>query len=125
MLEGRRPKIFGDGSQIRDYLYVGDVVEANVAALTRGSGETLNIGTGVGTSVADIVREVNVILGTRLEPIFEAARPGEVQRITLDATRARQALGWEPRVSFHDGLRATVDWFRTQQQPDAARATPR
>ncbi len=114
MLEGQRPKIFGDGEQVRDYLYVDDVVEANVLALGRGSGEILNIGTGVGTSVKDIVREINVGLGTRLDPIHEAPRPGEIQRITLDARRAREILGWSPRVPFAEGLRATVDWFRAK-----------
>jgi UDP-glucose 4-epimerase len=114
MLGGKRPKIFGTGEQVRDYLYVADVVEANVLALDRASGEMLNLGTGVGTSVNDIVRELNVILGTRLDPIYEAARPGEVQRIYLDAARAARALGWKPRTSFHDGLVKTVEWSRAQ-----------
>ena len=113
MLEGKRPRIFGTGDQVRDYLFVADVVEANVLALDRASGEMLNLGTGVGTSVNDIVRELNVILGTRIEPIYEAARPGEVQRIYLDAARAAKSLGWKPRTSFHDGLRQTVEWSRT------------
>jgi UDP-glucose 4-epimerase len=113
MLEGKRPRIFGTGEQVRDYLYVADVVEANVLALDRASGEMLNLGTGVGTSVNDIVRELNVILGTRIEPIYEAARPGEVQRIYLDASRAAKSLGWKPRTSFHDGLVKTVAWSRS------------
>jgi UDP-glucose 4-epimerase len=115
MLEGRRPRIFGDGGQLRDYLYVGDVVAANLRALGQAGGETLNLGTGVGTSVSGIVRALNEILGTRLDPIHEAARPGEIQKIYLDATRARRILGWEPRVDFHEGLRRTVEWFRAQQ----------
>jgi UDP-glucose 4-epimerase len=117
MLEGRRPRIFGTGDQVRDYLYVGDVVEANVIALERASGEMLNLGTGVGTSVNDIVRELNAILGTAIEPIHDAARPGEVQRIYLDATRARQVLGWTPTVSFREGLRRTVEWSRANPLP--------
>lgn len=125
MLEGKRPKIFGNGDQQRDYLYVGDVVQGNLLALDRASGETVNIGTGVGTSVNDIVRELNVILETRLEPIYEPARPGEIQRIYLDASRARQLLGWEPRVAFREGLRRTVDWFRAQHAGDAASAARR
>jgi UDP-glucose 4-epimerase len=114
MLEGKAPHIFGDGSQLRDYLYVDDVVEANVAALSRGSGEVMNLGTAVGVSVNDIVRELNAVLGTRLDPVYEPARPGEIQRIYLDASRAREVLAWEPRVSFHEGLRRTVEWFRQQ-----------
>lgn len=115
MLEGKIPKIFGDGEQQRDYLFVTDVARANLLALDLGGGETLNLGTGVGTSVNDIVRELNSILGTRIEPIYEPARPGEIQRIYLDASRAKRALSWEPRVNFHDGLRQTVEWFRAQR----------
>ena len=113
MLAGKRPSIFGIGDQVRDYLYVGDVVEANVLALDQGAGQMVNIGTGVGTSVNDIVRELNAILGTRIEPIYEAPRAGEVQRIYLDATRAGKVLGWKPRVSFRDGLTKTVEWSRS------------
>lgn len=112
MLEGKRPKIFGDGSQMRDYLFVHDVVEAGMLAIDAADGETMNLGTGVGTSVLDIVNEVNAILGTTLEPIFEAERPGEIQRITLDASRAKRVMGWAPRTTFSDGLRRTVAWFR-------------
>ena len=115
MLEGRRPRIFGDGEQIRDYLFVGDVVRANLLALESGSEAIVNLGTGVGTSVNDIVRALNGIMGTSLEPIYEPARPGEVQRIVLDATRARGALGWTPETAFTDGLARTVDWHRASR----------
>ena len=118
MLEGKRPRIFGTGEQVRDYLYVADVVEANVRALEAGSGEMMNLGTGVPTSVLDIVNGLNRILGTSIEPIFEAARPGEVQRIYLDASRARQVLGWEPQVGFDDGLGRTVEWSRHHSLPE-------
>src|SRR5439155_14220256 len=87
MLRGERPRIFGTGEQVRDYLFVDDVVEANLLALDRAGGEMLNLGTGVGTSVNQIVHELNGLLGTTLEPIYEAARAGEIQRIFLDATR--------------------------------------
>ena len=118
LLEGKRPKIFGTGEQVRDYLFVSDVVEGNVLALTKGSGEMVNLGTGLGTSVLDIVRELNAILGTNVEPIFEAARPGEIQRIYLDATRAKQVLGWTPTVPFSEGLRRTVEWSRHHKLPE-------
>jgi UDP-glucose 4-epimerase len=117
MLAGKRPRVFGSGEQVRDYLYVDDVVEANVAALIAGSGEILNLGTGIGTSVLDIVRELNRILGTSIEPLHEPARPGEVQRIYLDAARARRVLGWVPTVAFPEGLRRTVEWSRTHPLP--------
>ena len=112
MLQGKRPRIFGTGEQVRDYLYVMDVVEANELALAQGSGEMVNLGTGIGTSVNDIFRELKAIVGFAGEPIYEAARPGEVQRIYLDATRAKQVLGWTPRLSFRDGLARTVEWSR-------------
>jgi len=120
MLQGKQPHIFGDGEQVRDYLYVDDVVQANLLALEGGSGETLNIGTGIGTSVNDIVAELNRVLASQLEPIYEPARSGEVQRIYLDAQRARDVLGWSPRVSFNEGLRRTVEWFRTSSSSVAS-----
>jgi len=112
MLEGKRPRIFGTGEQVRDYLYVGDVVDANELALTSGGGEMVNLGTGVGTSVNQIFQALRDILAFDGEPVYEAARPGEVQRIYLDAARAARILGWKPRMSFRDGLRKTVEWTR-------------
>jgi UDP-glucose 4-epimerase len=112
MLQGKRPRIFGTGEQVRDYLYVMDVVEANDMALAQGGGEIVNLGTGIGTSVNDIFRELKAIVGFEGEPVYETARPGEVQRIYLDATRAKMVLGWTPRMSFRDGLAQTVEWSR-------------
>lgn len=117
MLAGQPPKIFGDGSAVRDYLYVDDVVEANVLALAAGSGEMVNLGTGVGTSVNDIVRELKAITGFAGEAVHLPARPGEVQRIYLDAARAKQVLGWAPRVAFGDGLAKTVEWSKHHPLP--------
>jgi UDP-glucose 4-epimerase len=117
MLEGKRPRIFGDGHAVRDYLYVEDVVDANVLALEKGSGEMVNLGTGVGTSVNDIVRELQAITGFAEGAIHDPARPGEVQRIYLDASRAKQMLGWMPKVTFADGLRRTVEWSRHHPLP--------
>ena len=117
MLEGKRPRIFGDGSAERDYLYVDDVVAANVLALAAGSGEMVNLGTGIGTSVNDIVRELQRILDFNEDPIHEPPRPGEVQRIYLDASRARRVLGWQPGIAFAEGLRRTVEWSRQNPLP--------
>jgi UDP-glucose 4-epimerase len=117
MLEGKRPRIFGDGEAVRDYLYVDDVVEGNVLALAKGSGEMVNLGTGVGTSVNDIVRELKRIIGFDGEPIHEPPRAGEVQRIYLDAKKARSVLGWTPRITFPEGLARTVEWSRHNPLP--------
>lgn len=113
MSEGKTPTIFGDGEQVRDYLYVGDVVEANAMALGRGSGEIVNLGWGRGVSVNDIFRELQAILGFAGAAVHAPERPGEVRRIYLSAERARRVLGWEPRVPFAEGLRRTVEWYRS------------
>lgn len=117
MLAGQAPKIFGDGTAVRDYLYVDDVVEGNVLALTKGGGEMVNLGTGVGTSVNDIVRELKAITGFPGEAVHLPARAGEVQRIYLDASRAKQVLGWAPKVAFAEGLRRTVEWSKHHALP--------
>ena len=111
MVEGKRPTIFGDGEAVRDYVYVGDVVRANELALAKGSGETVNLGWGRGVSVNDIVRTVNRLLGTSIEAVHAPGRAGEVQRIYLDASRAKSVLGWEPQVPFEEGLKRTLDWY--------------
>ena len=116
MLDGKRPKIFGTGEQVRDYLNVEDVVRANELALERGSGEIVNIGTGIGTSVNQIFATLKELLGFEDEPIYEAPRPGEIQRIYLDATRAGRVLGWQPTVDFREGLRRTVEWTRASRR---------
>ena len=113
LCDGKKPTIFGDGEQVRDYLYVGDVVEANALALDKGGGETVNLGWGKGVSVNDIFRALARILSYADEPLYAERRPGEVQRIYLDASRARRVLGWTPKVEFEEGLRRTVEWYRT------------
>jgi UDP-glucose 4-epimerase len=119
LCEGKRPTIFGDGHAVRDYLYVDDVVEANALALDKGSGEIVNLGWGKGVSVNDVFHALARILEFRGAPIHAAPRPGEVQRIYLDAARARRVLGWWPRVEFEEGLRRTVAWYRATQEAQA------
>jgi UDP-glucose 4-epimerase len=115
MCEGKAPTIFGDGEQVRDYVYVEDVVAANELALTRGSGETVNLGWGRGVSVNDIVRHLKAILNFPGEAVHAAPRAGEVQRIYLDASRAKSVLGWTPKVPFEEGLRRTVGWYLSER----------
>jgi UDP-glucose 4-epimerase len=112
LCDGKRPTIFGDGEQVRDYLYVGDVVEANLLALDKGGGEILNLGWGKGVSVNDIFRALAKLLSYGEQPIYAERRAGEVQRIYLDASRAQRVLGWTPKVEFEEGLRRTVEWYR-------------
>jgi UDP-glucose 4-epimerase len=107
--DGGRPKVFGDGTQTRDYVYVGDVVAANLAAADSDAGGSFNIGLGVQSTVMDIVEALGR-LGGRDDFQAEHApdRPGEIMHIALDATRARDELGWEPKVQLEEGLERTL-----------------
>ncbi len=116
MLSGRQPTIFGDGEQGRDFVYVGDVAEANVRALDGGSGKTFNVGTGALLTVNDLYKQLAAATGYSEPAKYAPARPGEVFRIALDAHRLQDELGWEPRMTLETGLRATVDWVRERMQ---------
>jgi UDP-glucose 4-epimerase len=112
LLAGERPTIFGDGLQTRDYVYVGDVVDANLAAAASSVGGSINIGRGVPVSVIDLVAALSSIRGRDLDPEFAPRRLGEVQDIHLDASRAREALGWESKVGLEEGLALTLESLR-------------
>lgn len=112
VLSGKTPRIFGDGQQTRDYVYVGDVCRANLMALTAGDGEILNIGTAVETTVIGLLDELNRATDQSVEARFEPARPGEVYRIALSPARATQVLGWRPEVDLAEGLRKTIAFQR-------------
>jgi UDP-glucose 4-epimerase len=116
LMDGGRPTIYGDGRQTRDYVFVGDVVAANLAAADkRDVGGAVNIGTGRETSVLDLVAILQQEGGRDdFEPDFAEARLGEIERSCLDVTRARDELGWEARTSLNDGIRATLDAARVE-----------
>jgi len=117
MLAGLRPVIYGDGSKLRDYVYIDDVVRANLLALDRGTGEIFNIATGVATSDYEVFCQVRQALGLDgVEPDYAPRRPGEVERIVLDIGRARQRLGWQPEVPLEEGTRRTGVYFRARPQ---------
>ena len=111
LLEGGRPTIFGDGTQTRDYVFVSDVVEANLRAASSEATGEFNIGRGVQTSVLDIVEVL-----AKHEPGFAAdhgpARPGEVQHIALDASKAQAEFGWQAEVGLDEGLERTLASLR-------------
>jgi UDP-glucose 4-epimerase len=111
MLAGERPRIFGDGTKTRDYVHVYDVAEANFLALARGDNESMNIGVGVETTDVQVFEGVRRALGVRIEPIFAAKRPGEVERIALDWSKARRVLQWQPRLSFEEGIAVTIPYY--------------
>jgi len=105
---GDKPTIFGDGSKTRDYVYVEDIVNANVIALETKGNNILNLGSGIEVSDKQIFDEVAGVLDFNEEPIYADFRKGEVNRISLDASKAKSSIGWEPTVKLSEGIRATV-----------------
>ena len=116
MRNGQRPIIYGDGLQSRDFTYVQNVVDANVLAATSSGvgGEVFNVARGDNYSLLDLVDALKGILGVELSPIFEEPRAGEVRHSRADISRAREILGFEPRVGFVEGLRLTAEWYLRQ-----------
>jgi UDP-glucose 4-epimerase len=110
LCEGGSPRIFGDGTQTRDYVYVGDVVAATLAAAGHAGG-VLNVGTGVETSVLELYERIQRVTGVEREPEFAGSRPGELQRSVLDPSLAQRELGWEPQHSLDEGLAETWAWI--------------
>jgi UDP-glucose 4-epimerase len=114
MIDGVAPTIHGDGEQSRDFNYVDNVVDANLAAMAAktAAGEIYNIGTGRGVTVNELVATLNQVLGSDLQAEHGESRAGDVRTSVAAIDRARQALGYEPRVAFEAGLQQTVDWMR-------------
>lgn len=114
LVEGGRPTVYGDGTQTRDYDFVGDVVAANLAAVETDTPGPYNVGTGVETSVLELVEALRAVSGAGgdFQPEFAPERPGEVQRIAIDPSRAREELRWEPRVALREGLELTLGSMR-------------
>jgi len=120
---GERPTVYGDGRQTRDYIYVGDVVAAALAAAESEAGGPINVGTGIETDVLELARRLGELGGEGggdaervpsgrtegFEPEFAPARPGEVQRISIDPGRAERELGWRAATGLDEGLRLTLD----------------
>jgi UDP-glucose 4-epimerase len=104
------PKIFGDGLQTRDYVYVGDVVSATLAALDHPGG-VLNVGTGRETSVLELYEAISRVSAVEREPEMAPARLGELQRVVVDPSLAERELGWRARHSLDEGLQVTWDWM--------------
>jgi len=112
MVKGERPIIFGDGEQTRDFVYIKDVVSANIIALETEKVGVFNIGTGKRTSVNEVFRKIKEALGEEIEPIYAEERKGEVRHIALDYSLAERELGWRPQYDFDSGLRETIDFYK-------------
>jgi UDP-glucose 4-epimerase len=114
-LRRERPTVFGDGRQSRDFTFVDNVVEANLLAARalKLAGESINVASGEPYSLLDVLAELQMLFGTRLEPIFEPDRPGDIRHSHANIGRARELLSYEPRVGFREGLRRTAEWFKS------------
>jgi UDP-glucose 4-epimerase len=115
LLAGRQPTIYGDGGQSRDFTYVANVVHGNLLAADAGdvAGRTINVANGRSTSLLELIAVLNQLLGTQVTPIHAEARLGDVRESLADITQARQRLGYEPQIGFEEGLRRSIDYYRT------------
>jgi UDP-glucose 4-epimerase len=122
LLEGRRPTIYGDGEQTRDFTYVANVVDGVLRACEApaASGEVINVATGGRISLNRLLQTMNGIVGTNLEAIYQPPREGDVRDSQADIAKAQRLLGYQPLVSLEDGLKKTLDWCRTQNAPSPA-----
>jgi UDP-glucose 4-epimerase len=112
MMRGETPTIYGRGHECRDYVYVEDIAEASVFALEKGTGDIFNLGWGKGTTVQELYDILAQILDFHTAPCREPLRPGEVERIFLDSTKATRELGWRPHTEVAEGLKKTVEFYR-------------
>jgi UDP-glucose 4-epimerase len=117
ILAGGRPTIFGDGKQSRDFTYIDNVVQGNLLAADASAavGRTVNVACGESFNLLELLDGINRALGTDVKPIFEPARVGDVRDSLADISLARELLKYEPAVDFNEGLRRTVDYYRTSK----------
>jgi UDP-glucose 4-epimerase len=115
MLAGQRPTIFGDGKQSRDFTYVANVVTGNLlaASVPDAAGKTFNIACGDSLDLLELVAAINRVLGTKIEPIFDPPRAGDVRSSLADVSLATKVLGYKPVIDFDEGLRRSIDYYRT------------
>jgi UDP-glucose 4-epimerase len=126
-LSGIAPSIYGDGRQTRDFVYVANVVQANLLAATapaaRVAGEVFNVGCGRSVSVTELWDQICALVGVQLDAEYVAGRPGEVRASLASIDKARELIGYEPEIDFEEGLRRTIAYFRETMKD--TRRTPR
>jgi nucleoside-diphosphate-sugar epimerase len=123
LLDGRRPTIYGDGEQTRDFTYVANVVDGvlRAAEAKDAAGEVMNVATGSRISLNELLRVMNAIMGTSIQPLYAALRAGDVKDSQADISKAQRLLGYRPSVSLEQGLKHTLDWCRTESGTAARR----
>lgn len=115
MLHNTSPVIYGDGMQTRDFIHVGDVAAANLAALKRGHGEILNVGTSQALSINDLMELLNEMMSVRITPVYMPERKGDIRHSCLNNEKTRDVLQWEPKVSLHEGLHQTIQYVKSNR----------
>jgi len=113
MLKGEVPTIFGDGQQLRDYVYVKDVAQANLLALEKGDGQTYNIGTGKGVSVNELFKHLKELMKFEKDAVYAPPRQGELFRSVLSSKKIKKDFGWKPKVGIKQGLKLTLKWYKS------------
>ena len=115
MLHGKRPTVYGDGLQSRDFTFVSDIVRGNLLAADAKdvAGNVINVATGKQFTLLDLIASINNVLGTQIEPVFADPRPGDVRESLADISLARKLLGFEPKVTFDEGLARSVEYYRS------------
>ena len=113
LLQNIRPTIFGDGTKTRDYVYVDDIINANTIVLNNvGNGEIYNLGWGKEISDLEVFQTVRRALTSNIEPLFGQKRPGEIDHISLDSSKAMEKLKWKPKVIFEEGIKLATQYYR-------------
>ncbi len=107
--------IFGDGKQSRDFVFVGDVVQANMLAsqAENVSGQIFNVGNGKPVTLLDLISQLNQVLGTKVKPKHDPPRAGDIRESLADIAAAKKLLGYKPQIIFEDGLRRSIDYYRS------------
>ena len=121
LLEGRPPIIHGDGEQTRDFTYIANVVDGVLRAceVPQAAGEVINVATGLRISLNELLRVLNGLVGGNVQPVYKEPRAGDVRDSQADISKAKTLLGYEPAVSFEDGLKRTLDWCRAENATSA------
>lgn len=114
-LNGEQPVVNGDGKQTRDYIFVDDLVRLNVRALDHDQSDVFNAGTGIESDVNTLYRQIRTAAGSNVEEFHGPAKAGEQLRSCLTAAKAERILGWKPEVDLNEGIRMTVDYFRSRK----------
>lgn len=120
ILNDQPPPIYGNGKQSRDFTYINNVVQANILAAKRksASGRVFNVACGKSVRVLDLIQEINKILAKNIKPRFLPLRKGDVFKTLADTKYAQEYLGFKPRVSFEEGLKRTIEWFKGKYKSD-------